>query len=96
MERKVDVHIQSHIALTRAWVATMNNGVPVGAQTAWLSSSSSGCALEVTRVAAVTNCALTQGPPAFDGSVQPAISHGAGIVTVGWPLTVTRGLGAVG
>jgi hypothetical protein len=53
--------------------------------------------LEVTRVAAVTNCAVTHGPfaPGGGGSAQPATSHGAGIVTLGWPLTVTRGFGTV-
>src|SRR6185312_7772690 len=86
-----------HIAVTRAWLATISSGVPVGAQIAWLSNSSSGWPLEVTRVAAVTNCALTHGPFAAGGggSAQPATSHGAGIVTLGWPLTVTRGFGAV-
>src|SRR5689334_17361040 len=76
----------------------MISGVPVGAQIAWLSSSSSGWPLEVTRVAELTNCAVTHGPlPAVGGgSVQPAITYGLAMVTVGMPLTVTRGLGTVG
>lgn len=86
------------MALTRIWLATISKGVPVGAQIAWLSKQSSGCPLEVTRVAALTNCAVTQGPLAAigGGSTQPAISHGPGIATVGCPLTVTRGLGTLG
>jgi hypothetical protein len=41
---------------------------------AWLSISSKGCPLEVIRVAAVINCAVTQGPlPAVGGGMaQPA------------------------
>src|SRR5690348_7427314 len=87
-----------HIAVARIWLATTSNGVPVGTQIAWLSNNSNGCPLEVTRVAAVTNCALTQGPfaPGGGGSAQPTINHGAAIVTVGWPLTITRGFGVVG
>jgi hypothetical protein len=43
------------MALARIWLATMSNGVPVGAQMAWLSKQSNGCPFDVTRVAAVTN-----------------------------------------
>ena len=51
-----------------------HSGVPVGAQMAWLSSSSTGCPFDVTRVAAVTHCAVTHGPLAAGGggSAQPA------------------------
>ena len=72
--------------------------MPVGAQVAWLSCNNTGCPLEVTRVAALTNCAVTQGPlaAAGGGNVQPAIAYVVGSVTIGWPLTNTRGLGAVG
>jgi hypothetical protein len=64
---------------------------------AWLSSSNNGCPLEVTRVAAVTHVAVTHGegaPLTLNG--QPATAYGAAMVVVGWPLTSTRGLGAVG
>jgi hypothetical protein len=51
----------------------MSSGAPVGAQIAWLSSNNRGCPFELTRVAAVTNCAVTQGPFAAGGggSAQP-------------------------
>lgn len=73
------------MALVRVWQATAISGVPVGAQMAWLSWQSSGCPFEVTRVAELTNCALTQGPfaPGGGGRLQPATSHGPDIVTVG-------------
>jgi hypothetical protein len=41
--------------VTRGWVTTIINGVPVGTQTAWLSSNNSGWPFESTRVADVTN-----------------------------------------
>jgi hypothetical protein len=65
---------------------------------AWLSSSGKGWPFDVMRVAAVVHWAVTQGPLPFGGggNVQPATAKGAAIVTVGWPLTVTRGLGTVG
>src|SRR5829696_5102822 len=90
--------ILSHIPLARTCVARVSNGVPVGAQMAWLSSKSSGTPLDKTRVAEVTHCAVTQGPLAAGGggSVQPATTYGLARVTVGWPLTITRGLGTVG
>ena len=73
-------------------------GVPVGAQVAWLSNNSNGCPFEVMRVAALVHCAVTQGPLAVGGggNAQPATVYGAVIVTVGWPLTVTREFGVVG
>ena len=88
----------SHIPLARTCVARVSNGVPVGAQMAWLSSKSSGTPLDKTRVAEVTHCAVTQGPLAAGGggSAQPAMTYGFARVTVGWPLTITRGLGTVG
>jgi hypothetical protein len=48
--------------------------VPVGVQTAWLSSSTSGCPFEVTRFEALIHRAVTQGPFAADGGgrLQPA------------------------
>src|SRR5216684_128193 len=87
-----------HMAVTRVCVTAIVSGVPVGAQMAWLSSSNSGWPFEVTRVAAVTHWAVTHGPfPAVGGGMaHPATRYGAAIVTVGWPMAVTRGLGAVG
>ena len=86
------------VAVTRVCVAATISGVPVGAQIAWLSNSSKGWPLEVTRTADVTNCAVTQGPlPAGGGgNAHPATTYGALKVTVGMPLTVTLGLGTVG
>lgn len=74
------------------------SGVAVGAHIAWLSNNNNGCPLEVTLVAAVVNCAVTQGPlPALGGGMmQPVTVQGGGMVTVACPLTVTRGLGVVG
>jgi len=65
---------------------------------AWLSSNNSGCPFEVTLVAAVTNCAVTHGPLAAGGggSAQPATTYGEAMVTVGCPLTSTRGFTTVG
>src|SRR3954469_6766694 len=63
------------IAVTRVWVARISSGVPFGAQTAWLSSKINGWPFEVTRVAAVTHWAVTQGtgaPETLNG--QPAIT----------------------
>jgi hypothetical protein len=77
---------------------TTMSGVPVGAQTAWLSNSRSGCPSAVTRVAAVTHCAVTHGPLPLGGGgiAQPATTYGAVAATTGWPPTVTRGTTTVG
>jgi hypothetical protein len=63
----------------------MINGVPVGAQMAWLSISNTGRPFTRTRVAEVTNCAVTHGPLAADGggNAHPATIHGAGRVATG-------------
>jgi hypothetical protein len=63
----------------------MINGVPVGAQIAWLLCTTSGWPLDKTRVVPVSHCALTHGPFAAvgGGSVQPAIMYGDVINTVG-------------
>jgi hypothetical protein len=52
----------------------MISGVPVGTQTAWLSSNSSGWPFESTRVAELTNWAVTHGPLPLGGGgiAQPA------------------------
>lgn len=86
------------MAETRVCVARTSNGVPVGAQMAWPAWTSTGWPATSTRVAALTHVAVTHGPLAIDGggSVHPATTHGAGNVVTGCPLTVTRGLGAVG
>jgi hypothetical protein len=76
MKRIINVHIAipPYVAVTRVCVITTISGVPVGVQMAWLSSNKSGCPLDVTRVAAVIHCAVTQGPLAVGGggNVQPA------------------------
>ena len=60
------------------------SGVPFGAQMAWLSCRSTGIPLALTRVAAVTHCAVTHGEGlllTLNG--QPAMVYGAGWVTMG-------------
>jgi len=62
------------MAETLVCVAAIVRGVPFGAHMAWLSSNKTGCPLEVTLVAAVTQLAVTQGdgePDTLNG--QPAI-----------------------
>src|SRR4029453_17590416 len=86
----------AHIPLTRVWVTTTVSGVPVGVQTDWLSRSTTGTPPAVTRVAATTHCALTQGPPACGTSGQPLTTYGGVMVTSGCPPTVTLGLVTVG
>src|SRR5262245_48414619 len=79
----------AHVPVTLTCVAAMISGVPFGAQIAWLSSSSNGWPLEVTRVAAVTHCAVTHGDGAPETlNAQPATTYGAAIITVGWPPTI--------
>jgi hypothetical protein len=85
------------LPITRVWAATGISGVPFGAQTAWLSISTTGWPFDITRVAATTHVAVTQGtgpPETLNG--HPATTHGAVITTLGWPLTITLGFGAVG
>jgi hypothetical protein len=86
------------VPVTLVCVTTVISGVPVGTQIAWLSNSSSGCPVDVTRVDPITNCAVTQGPfPAGGGGIaQPATVYGAVSNTVAIPFIVTRGLGTVG
>jgi hypothetical protein len=62
------------VAVARVCVTVIIKGVPLGAHNAWLSSSTSGCPFEVTRVDPVTHCAVTHGPfaPGGGGNVQPA------------------------
>ncbi|MBK9014743.1 MAG: hypothetical protein IPM82_12045 [Saprospiraceae bacterium] len=53
--------------------------------------------MEIIRVAAVTQLAVTQGEGAPEIlKRQPATVYGAGCITMGIPLTVTFGLGEVG
>ncbi len=75
----------------------MFTGVPLGMQVAWLSWSNTGWPPTSTRVAPVIHWAVTQGKglPAGVVNGQPATMCGAAKVTTGWPLTITRGLGAV-
>ena len=69
------------------------SGVPFGVQTARLSVSTTGWPFDITRVAATTHWAVTQGRPLTG---HPAMRYGVVIVTMGCPLTSTRGFGAVG
>lgn len=82
--------------MTRICATIGISGVPFGAQIAWLSISTSGCPLLVTRVAATIHWAVMHGLGATGTNGQPATTYGAVIVTVGWPLTSTRGFGTVG
>ena len=87
----------AHIPMTRICATTGISGVPLGAQIAWLSISTNGCPLLVTRVAAMIHWAVMHGTgPPLRLNGQPATTYGAAIVTVGWPPTSTRGLGTVG
>src|SRR4051812_2714114 len=74
------------------------SGVPVGVQMAVLVCSSTGWPPAMTRTAELVYCAVTQGPlPAFGGGIaQPATAYVHEMVTAGWPLSSTRGIGAVG
>jgi len=58
--------------VTRVWAPLIKRGVPVGTQVAWLSISKIGAPSEVTRVAKLMNCAVTQGPPARGDKAHPA------------------------
>jgi hypothetical protein len=73
------------MALTRVWVTAMINGVPLGAQIAWLLCTTSGWPFDVTRVVPLSHWAVTHGPFAAGGggSVQPATTYGDVINTVG-------------
>jgi len=51
----------SYIPTTRTCVELIINGVPLGTQVAWLSSNKTGMPFDVTRVAAVVHCPVTQG-----------------------------------
>jgi len=74
------------------------SGVPLGEQTDVLACSTTGDPADVTRVAPVDHCAVTQGgePDVMAGQVQPATLYGAAMVTMGMPITVTWELTAVG
>src|SRR3954462_2727304 len=84
--------------MTRICAATTISGVPVGTQMAWLSINRTGWPLERMRVEPVIHWAVTHGPFAImgGGNKQPATTYGAVILTMGCPLTVTRGFGTVG
>ena len=86
-----------YIPVTLVWVTVIINGVPLGVQIAWLSNKRTGIPLEVILVAAVVHCAVTHGiglVPVTKG--HPAITYGAGCMTIGCPITVTLGLTVVG
>jgi len=59
MQRIGNIHY--HIPFTRTCVTTIFSGVLFGVQEAWLSCNSTGCPITLTRTAAVTHCAVTQG-----------------------------------
>src|SRR5574341_1965787 len=85
-----------HVPITRGWVAETITGVPFGAHTAWLVCTSTGTPMTRTRTAPATQVAVTHGlgaPEMLNG--QPATACGAARVTTGWPVSKTRGWGAV-
>jgi hypothetical protein len=61
----------------------------------WPVETTKGWPFEVTRVVPVIHCAATQGGSGGGTNGQPATTHCADSSTVGWPLTITRGLGDV-
>ena len=78
------------MAVTRVCPGVMTSGTPFGTVVARLSTSSRNCPRDVTRVAAVVNCAVTHGGPPDEiaGNVQPAMVYVVAMVTTGWPLIV--------
>jgi hypothetical protein len=86
--------IEVHWALARVWVERIIM-VP-GGQMPWLSSNTSGCPPEVTRVAPVTHWPVMQGAVGVPVRAQPAMTYGFVRTIVGTPPTVTRGLTAIG
>ena len=58
----------------------------------------SGWPLDVTRTEPTVHMPVMHGPLATigGGRVQPTTAYGGAMVTVGCPITVTRGLGTVG
>ena len=62
-----------YVPMARSCTVELRSGVAVGRQVAWLSIKSKGPRLHWIRVAKLTNCAVTQGPPAGGGSVHPAM-----------------------
>ncbi|HKB84345.1 MAG TPA: hypothetical protein VKD04_14225, partial [Burkholderiales bacterium] len=69
----------------------------MGTQRAWLLCTTSGWPFDNTRTDPLggIHVALTHGPLATmgGGNAQPATTYGPATVTVGCPLTRTRGLG---
>jgi hypothetical protein len=71
--------------------------VPVGVQIDMPVMSTTGWPVASTRVAPTVHWPVTHGPlPPGGTNAQPATAYGATIVATGWPLTDTRGFGAVG
>ena len=83
-----------HMPVTRVCVATISSGVPFGMHVAWLSISKTGIPFDITRVAALIHWAVTQGigaPETLKG--HPAITYGAGCITIGWPAALDASQG---
>jgi hypothetical protein len=57
VKRETDVHslYNYYMPITLIWVITINKGVPLGTQIAWLSINNTGIPLDNMRVAAVTH-----------------------------------------
>src|SRR5580693_1892294 len=73
------------------------SGVPVGTHVATPVRIATGWPSDITCTAPTIHCAVTHGPfPAGGTNAQPATVHGAAMVAIGMPETMTRGLGTVG
>ena len=78
------MHPIIYIPVTLVCVTVIISGVPLGTQMAWLSNNKTGNPLDVMRVAAVTQFAVTQGDGAPEIlKAHPATTKGAGKVTIG-------------
>ena len=70
----------------------MISGVPFGAHVAWLLKSNTGTPLDLTRVAAVIQLAVTQGDGALETlNGHPATVKGAAMVTMAWHQPILLG-----
>src|SRR6478752_7364347 len=86
------------VAITRVWADLVSRGVAVGTHCATPPRIASGCPADVTRTVPTDQMALTHGPLATvgGGRVHADTTYGTDSSAVGWPETVTRGLGAAG
>ncbi len=85
------------MARARVWDAAGTSGVPVGEQTEAPPRMARGWPSDVTLTEPVSQRAETHGPLPMGGAKShPATLYDSAMVAMGWPETVTRGLGATG